>query len=240
LWDLESKLSGRPAWEIAGLDRPRPLLTTFTCGAETPEKMAASARAYKHARAIKIKLTGESVDAERVRAVREARADVWLCVDANQGFSLASLEQLMPTLLETNIKLIEQPFPLGQEALLDGFQSPISIAADESVQTLADVPGLVGRFNVINIKLDKCGGVTEGLAMARAARRLGLDAMVGNMLGTSLAMAPAFVVGQLCQVVDLDGPVFLKADRAVAVDYSDGTIMCKEALWGGAGGETHV
>jgi L-alanine-DL-glutamate epimerase-like enolase superfamily enzyme len=225
---------------MADLDRPRRLLTTFTCGADTPEKMAAAARAYKDARAIKIKLTGEPVDAERVRAVREARADVWLGVDANQGLSRSSLEQLMPTLVQTHTKLIEQPFTIGQEALLDGFQSPIPIAADESVQTLADVPGLVGRFNVMNIKLDKCGGLTEGLAMARAARRLGLDTMVGNMLGTSLGMAPAFLVGQLCQVVDLDGPVFLKADRAIAVDYSDGTIACPEALWGGSGEEVHV
>lgn len=234
LWDLESKLSGRFAWEIAGLDRPHPLLTTFTCGADEPEKMAATARAYAHARAIKLKLTGEPVDAQRVRAVREARADVWLGVDANQGFTRASLEQLMPVLTETRVALIEQPFPIGKEALLDGLQSPIPIAADESVQTLADMPALVGRFNVVNIKLDKCGGLTEALAMVRAARKLGLDAMVGNMLGTSLAMAPAFLVGQLCQVVDLDGPIFLKSDRAFTVDYSNGAVNCADALWGSA------
>jgi L-alanine-DL-glutamate epimerase-like enolase superfamily enzyme len=180
-------------------------------------------------------LTGQPNDADRVRAVREARADVWLGVDANQGFTRESLERLLPTLMETNVALIEQPFPIGQDALLDGFQSPIPLAADESAQGLADIAGLVGRFNVVNIKLDKCGGLTEGLAMARAAREHGLDTMVGNMMGTSLAMAPAFLVGQLCQVVDLDGPVFQKTDRAITVQYADGFITCHATLWGDAG-----
>jgi L-alanine-DL-glutamate epimerase-like enolase superfamily enzyme len=232
LWDLEAKLSGRAAWQTAGLTKPRPLLTTFTCGADEPKKMAATALAYQNARAIKLKLTGQPNDADRVRAVREARADVWLGVDANQGFTRKSLERLLPTLTETNVALIEQPFPIGQEALLDGFQSPIPIAADESAQNLADVAGLVGRFNVVNIKLDKCGGLTEGLAMARTAREHGLATMVGNMLGTSLSMAPAFLLGQLCQVVDLDGPVFHKTDRAITVRYADGCITCPETLWG--------
>jgi L-alanine-DL-glutamate epimerase-like enolase superfamily enzyme len=232
LWDLEAKLSGRPVWQMAGLDQPKPLLTTITCGAEAPETMAATALGYAQARAIKLKLTGESVDLDRVRAVRGARPDVWLGVDANQGFTRASLEQLMPALVDTRVALIEQPFPIGQDAWLDGFRSPIPIAADESVQGLADIPGLVGRYQVLNIKLDKCGGFTEALAMARAAHELGLEAMVGSMLGTSLAMAPAFLVGQLCHVVDLDGPVPLKSDRAVTVDYSEGFISCPEKLWG--------
>jgi L-Ala-D/L-Glu epimerase len=233
LWDLEAKLTGRPAWQIAGLEKPKPLLTTMTCGAETPEKMAAMAVGYTKARAIKLKLTGEPVDADRVRAVREARQDVWLGVDANQGFTRGFLQWIMPVLIEARVQLIEQPFRIGEESLLDGFQSPIPIAADESVQSLSDIPGLVGRFSVVNIKLDKCGGLTEGLAMVRASRELGLDAMVGNMMGTSLAMAPAFLVGQLCHVVDLDGPAFLKADRRITVDYSGGYIRCPEKTWGG-------
>lgn len=232
LWDLEAKLNDGAAWQMAGLEDPRPLLTTFTCGAGEPETMAATVRGYTNARAIKLKLTGEPIDAERVRAVRDARADVWLGVDANQGFTRASLERLMPVLTQAEVSLIEQPFPIGEEALLDGFRSPIPIAADESVQSLSDMPSLVGRFTVVNIKLDKCGGLTEGLAMARAAGELGLDPMVGNMLGTSLAMAPAFLLGQLCHVVDLDGPIFLKADRAITVEYADGFIMCPETLWG--------
>jgi L-alanine-DL-glutamate epimerase-like enolase superfamily enzyme len=232
LWDLEANCRGKPAWKIAGLQKPRPLITTFTCGADRPELMAARARAYASARAIKLKLTGEPNDADRVRAVREARPDVWLGVDANQSFTLDSIERLMPVLIQTRIALIEQPFKVGQEHWLDGFRSPIPIAADESVQSLADISGLVGRFSVVNIKLDKCGGLTEGLAMIRAAQGLGMSAMVGNMLGTSLAMAPAFLLGQLCDVVDLDGPVFLKADRPTTVQYADGFITCPDSLWG--------
>jgi L-Ala-D/L-Glu epimerase len=237
LWDLEAKLTGRPAWEIAGLDRPRPLLTTFTVGANRPEKMASDARAYADAKAIKLKLTGEPIDADRVRAVRAARPDVWLGVDANQGFTRVFLETLMPVFVDARVELIEQPFKVGQDAQLDGFKSPIRVAADESAQGLRDVRGLVGRFNVVNIKLDKCGGLTEGLAMARKARRLGLDVMVGNMVGTSLAMAPSCLVGQLCEVVDLDGPVFLSTDRDIAARYSDGCISCEDMPWGSSSHE---
>jgi L-alanine-DL-glutamate epimerase-like enolase superfamily enzyme len=195
--------------------------------------MASLAKAYSHARAIKLKLTGEAIDGERVVAVREARPDVWLGVDANQGFTRKCLE-ILPVLVRAHVALIEQPFPVGHEALLDGFQSPIKIAADESVQGVADLPGLARRFNVINIKLDKAGGLTEALVMARTSHEMGLETMVGNMFGTSLAMAPAFLVGQLCEVVDLDGPVFLASDRAEAAQFQDGLIMCSEQTWGGA------
>lgn len=232
LWDLEAKVRGRAAWHIAGLEKPRPLVTTFTCGADEPQKMAVAAKGYKGSQAIKVKLTGESKDAERVRAVREAKPDAWLAVDANQGFTRATFNQLLPVLIESRVALIEQPFPIGQDSWLDGLSSPIPIAADESVQTSADMAGLVGRFQVVNIKLDKCGGLTEGLMMAHMAQKLGLDAMVGNMAGTSLAMAPAYLLGQRCQVVDLDGPLFLKADRGSTVRYHDGCIECPEALWG--------
>ena len=233
LWDLEAKVSGKPAWQIAGLEKPHGLLTTMTCGADEPAKMAAKARdEYRQAKAIKLKLTGEPSDGDRVRAVREVRPDVWLGVDANQGFTRESLEKLMPTLVDTGVKLIEQPFRIGQDALLDGFKSPIPVAADESVQTLADVRALVGRYNVMNIKLDKCGGLTEGLAMARLARELGLECMVGNMVGTSLSMAPAYLVGQLCSVVDLDGPIFIKGDRELRVRYENGLVTVPEGLWG--------
>jgi len=232
LWDLEAKLSGRLVWQLAGLEKPHPVLTTLTCGADEPEKMSEAARAYVDARAIKIKLTGEPCDPERVRAVREARPEVWLSVDANQGFTASSFEKILPLLIEMRVELVEQPFPVGQEALLDGFRSPIPIAADESVQGLADIPALVGRFSAINIKLDKCGGLTEGLAMARAASTLGLEPMVGNMIGTSLAMAPATLVAQFSRVVDLDGPLFLASDRAITVRYADGHISCPDTLWG--------
>jgi L-alanine-DL-glutamate epimerase-like enolase superfamily enzyme len=232
LWDLEAKETGCAAWQIAGLERPRALLTTFTVGADGPEKMAADARAYGQAKALKLKLTGEPADADRVRAVRAARPDVWLGVDANQGFTRESLDALMPILVDSRVQLSEQPFRVGQEAQLDGLHSPIPIAADESAQGLADLPGLLGRFEVVNIKLDKCGGLTEGLLMAQAARRQGLSVMVGNMVGTSLAMAPAFLVGQLCHVVDLDGPVFLQTDRVHSIQYESGDIYCPDAVWG--------
>jgi L-Ala-D/L-Glu epimerase len=233
LWDLEAQVTGIPVWQRAGLAPPQPLITTLTCGAESPEKMAATALAYRDARAIKLKLTGEPMDADRVRAVRSVRPDVWLGVDGNQGFTRPALEKLLPVLVDTKVALIEQPIPIGQEALLDGLRSPIPLAADETVQSLADVASLAGRFQVMNIKLDKCGGLTEGLAMAHAAREHGLDVMVGNMLGTSLAMAPAFILGQLCKVVDLDGPVFLASDRPTTVEYQDGYIHCAPKLWGG-------
>ena len=231
-WDLEAKITRQPAWQIAGLEPPRPLLTTFTCGADTPTKMAETAQRYTQARAIKVKLTGEAVDASRVQAVRDRRPDVWLGVDANQAFNRRTLDALLPILIDAKVELIEQPFPAGQEAMLDGLGSPIPIAADESAQTLQDIPDLVGRFDVVNIKLDKCGGLTEGLAMARAAREQGMRAMVGNMLGTSLAMAPAFLVGQLCRVVDLDGPIFLERDRPKCIRYLQGELHCPEGVWG--------
>jgi L-alanine-DL-glutamate epimerase-like enolase superfamily enzyme len=234
LWDLESKLTGRPVWQLAGLDPPRPVLTVFTCHADEPEKMAARARGYHGAKAIKLKLTGEPIDKARIQAVRDSLPDVWLGVDANQGFTRESLEALMPALLATRVALIEQPFPLRHDAWLDSFHSPIPIAADESLQGIEQLAGLAGRFAIANIKLDKCGGLTEALAMARRAQAEGLEPMVGNMSGTSLAMAPAFLVGQLCKFADLDGPVFLKSDRPVTVRYADGYVSCPDALWGHA------
>jgi L-alanine-DL-glutamate epimerase-like enolase superfamily enzyme len=195
--------------------------------------MAEGARKYSGAKAIKIKLTGSfELDIERVRAIREARPDVWLGVDANQGFDRSVLPALVQAMARHNVSLIEQPLPRGREADLEGFDSPIPIAADESVLGLADVPGLVGRFQVVNIKLDKCGGLTEALLMAKEARRLNLGVMVGNMVGTSLAMAPAFILGQFCDYVDLDGPTFLKEDRVPGVQYKDGEIWCPDEVWG--------
>jgi L-alanine-DL-glutamate epimerase-like enolase superfamily enzyme len=233
MWDLEARLAGEPVWKLAGLQPPKPLVTTFTVGANSPEKMADAALAYQGARAIKLKLTGVAEDAERVRAVRRALPDVWLGVDANQGFTRASLDALLPVLVDSKVQLIEQPFPVGREADLDGLQSAIPIAADESVQDAADIAPLAGRFNVINIKLDKCGGLTEALTMASLARTHGLGVMVGNMTGTALSTAPALLVGQLCNIVDLDGPIFLSEDRKPGTVYADGTVWCEPSVWGG-------
>jgi L-alanine-DL-glutamate epimerase-like enolase superfamily enzyme len=236
LWDLEAQRRSRPAWALAGLSAPKPLLTTFTLGADDPAVMAAGARRYAQARALKVKLTGEpQLDAARVGAVRDARPDVWLGVDANQAYRREQLPALIEVLLASRVELLEQPLARGHEAELEDLDAPVAIAADESALGLADVPGLVGRFDTVNIKLDKCGGLTEGLAMAREARSLGLEVMVGNMMGSSLATAPAFLLGQLCDVVDLDGPTFLAHDRTPAVKYADGLISCDALEWGRPG-----
>jgi L-alanine-DL-glutamate epimerase-like enolase superfamily enzyme len=232
LWDLEAKRLRTPAWKLAGAPRPRPLRTTFTVGAGTPEEMSRAATAYATAKAIKLKLTNDDPGA-CVRAVRAARPDVWLGVDANQGFTRASLERVLPTMVEADVAMIEQPVPVGRDAELDGLNSPIPIAADESVQGLDSLAGLVGRYDIVNVKLDKSGGLTEGLAMAREARRLGLGLMVGCMSGTSLAIAPAFVLGQVCDFIDLDGPTFLGGDREVPAVYANGDLWCPDDLWGG-------
>ena len=233
MWELEASRSGTTAYRFAGIEVPRPLVTTFTVGAEEPEVMAQGARNYTHARAIKLKLTGSlELDVERVRSVRAARPDVWLGVDANQGYAIRDLPALVHAMAQQRVSLIEQPLARGSEADLEGFKSEIPIAADESALSLADVPGLVGRFDVVNIKLDKCGGLTEALLIAGEARRLGLGVMVGNMVGTSLAMAPAFILGQQCDLVDLDGPTFLVQDRGPGVVYEDGHIRCPDEVWG--------
>ncbi|MGY4397570.1 L-alanine-DL-glutamate epimerase-like enolase superfamily enzyme [Sphingomonas sp. UYAg733] len=233
LWELESRQTGKPVWALAGLDAPRPLVTTFTLGADDPATMAAGAKAFDHARSIKIKLTGElDLDIARVGAIRAARPDVWLGVDGNQGFAIGDLDALVAAMVAANVSLIEQPLARGREADLDGYRSPIPIAGDESALTLADVPALVGRFDVFNIKLDKCGGLTEGLMIAAAAREAGLGVMVGNMVCSSLGMAPGFVLGQVCDLNDLDGPIFLKQDRTPGMVYRDGTAWCPEAVWG--------
>lgn len=235
LWELEARRSGIPVWKLAGVPSPRPLLTTFTVGADAPDVMAEGARSWAQARAIKLKLTGDlDLDIARVRAVRSARPDVWLAVDANQGYSRDGFTPLMIALRDSGVSLLEQPCRRGCEAELDGIEHLIPIAADESALSLAEIDALPGRFDVVNIKLDKCGGLTEGLLIAEKARQLGMQVMVGNMAGSSWAAAPAFVLGQLCDIVDLDGPLFLKQDRTSGVSYSDGRVDCPAAVWGGA------
>ncbi len=235
LWELEARRAGLPVWALAGLESVRPLLTTFTVGADDPGVMADRAAAYTGARALKLKLTGEAdLDAERVRAVRARCPAAWIGVDANQGYDGDSLPALLPALVAARVSLLEQPCRRGHESDLDGIDRVLPFAADESILDLAELEARHARFDVINIKLDKCGGLTEGLSMARRARALGKQVMVGNMAGSSLAMGPAFVLGQFCDVVDLDGPVFLKQDRTPGVVYRDGFISCPHGVWGGA------
>ena len=233
LWDLEAKRSGRPVWRLAGVREPRPIVTTFTVSADAPDAMAAVARRYAGARSIKMKLPGElDLDIARVAAVRGARPDIWLGVDGNQGFARGDLPALIEALVMHRVSLLEQPLARGRDAELEGLGSPVPIAGDESLLSLADVAAAPGRFDVVNIKLDKCGGLTEGLLMAAEARRLGLGVMVGTMIGTSLATAPGFVLGQVCDLVDLDGPTFLAQDRAPSVTYRDGELYAGPEVWG--------
>ncbi|MGO9934330.1 MAG: dipeptide epimerase [Steroidobacteraceae bacterium] len=235
LWELDARRARAPVWQLAGLPPPKALVTTFTLGADDPAAMVAGALKYRQARSLKLKLTGDlNLDSARVRAVRAARPDVWMGVDANQGYSIEALDSLINVLVDADVALLEQPLKRGREADLAGYAARITIAADESALGLADLPALKGRFRMVNIKLDKCGGLTEGLAMAREARRLGLQVMVGNMVGTSLAMAPAFVLGQLCDVVDLDGPIFLVQDRTPSMTYVNGTAWSGDDVWGAA------
>jgi L-alanine-DL-glutamate epimerase-like enolase superfamily enzyme len=233
LWDLEAKRQGRPVWQLAGLSRPESLLTTYTLSADDPDAVGEAARKYAGARALKLKLKDDAWNAERVRAVRAACPGAWLMVDANQGLTRESLARMLPTFVENGVAVVEQPFPVGREAWFDGLHYPIPLAADESVQDRADLSRLDGRVQVINIKLDKCGGLTAGLALAREARERGFRLMVGNMGGSSWSMGPAFVLGSLCSVVDLDGPMFIRADRQPGVSYRDGHVWCPDEVWGG-------
>lgn len=230
LWDLEARTSGVPVWQIAGLQAPNPLSTTYTVGADTPEAMARTAASLLGAGRLKLKLTGEG-DAARVHAVRAARPDAWIGVDANQAYDPSSLRAVLPALVAANVELIEQPVRIGREHELAGFASPIPLAADESVQSLHDLPNVVGLFDVVNIKLDKCGGLTEALQLVAEIRRLGMKPMVGCMSGTSLAMAPACLAGGRCDLVDLDAPMFLAEDRRPAALYREGTVFCPDG-WG--------
>ena len=226
LWDLEARAARKPVWQLAGLGRFGPLPTTMTIGAAEPATMAevASGR-FGDWPMLKLKLTGDpGLDADRVRAVRSARPDAWIGVDANQGYTGETLADLLEVLIGARVRLLEQPLARGAEASLDGVTRRIAFAADESVCSLAELGRALGRFDAVNIKLDKCGGLTEALVIADRCRALGLKVMVGNMMGSSLSMAPSLVVGQLCDVVDLDGPTFLASDRPGAVAYAEGRI----------------
>ena len=235
LWELQSLLSRVPVWKLADVPPPHPLVTTFTLPADDPAALEVKIRRLSSAKAIKLKLDGDiDADRERMRVVRDARPDAWLGVDANQGFGAGSLDQLAEAVREFSVSLIEQPLKRGDEAGLEGWKPGVPVAADESILDLEELRQRADYFDVINIKLDKCGGLTEALEMARAARQLGKQLMVGNMGGSTLAMAPGFVLAQLCDVVDLDGPFGLADDPLAAQIYSDGMIFVPDELWGAA------
>jgi L-Ala-D/L-Glu epimerase len=230
LWDLEAKQSGRTIWELTGIT-PATTHTVLTIGIGTPEAMAAAAATLDTTR-IKVKLNGELV-LERLGAVRRARPDAQIIVDANQGWNFAQLETVAPALAAMGVAMIEQPLPRGGDAELEGFRSPVPLCADESCLCLAEFAQAAKRYQVVNVKLDKCGGLTEALQIARVARERGIEVMIGNMMGTSLAMAPAFVIAQLSRFVDLDGPLFLQADREWPIAMRHGVVSePSRELWG--------
>jgi L-Ala-D/L-Glu epimerase len=233
LWDLEAKMTGTPVAELVGLDGPmKPVTTVFTISLDTPEKMAADAKANIHRPVLKLKI-GREGDPERVAAVREASPDARISVDANTGWSEAQLVDYLPKLAALGVELVEQPFMPGQDAMLANYDSPIALAADESCLDRASLDGLVGKYEFVNIKLDKTGGLTEALALAKHAKSLGFGIMIGCNVGTSLAMAPGMVIAQLASFVDLDGPLLLSEDRQPGLTYDGSQISPPlPALWG--------
>ena len=233
LWDLECKQQGRRAWEIAGTVEPLPLRTAFTLSLDAPGAMAAAAAAASPYPLLKLKLGAGDDDVERVKAVRRARPEARLIVDANQAWTIEQLASYASALMRLDVLLIEQPLPADRDEALRDFDSPIALCADESCQTAASLPALSGKYEYVNIKLDKAGGLTEALRLRETARSAGFRIMVGCMGGSSLGVAPAFLVGQGADVVDLDAPLLTASDCSFAVRYNNGVmhVPAKE-LWG--------
>ena len=236
LWDLEAKARGVPAWRLAGLDAPRPVTTAYTLSIDSPGRMREAAREAAQRPVLKVKLGGEGggeADLERLAAVREGAPGARLIVDANEGWTIEDYARVAPRLVELGVALVEQPLPAADDAALAGAHRPVPTCADESCHDRASLDALAGRYDVVNVKLDKSGGLTEALALARAARERGLGVMVGCMVGSSLAMAPAMLVAQLADTVDLDAPLLLASDRSHALRYEISTVHPPEpALWG--------
>jgi L-alanine-DL-glutamate epimerase-like enolase superfamily enzyme len=232
MWDLECKQAGKTIWQLTGIE-PKPVTTVFTIGLEdSPGAMAAKAAAAAEAPILKIKLSNH-LPYEKLAAIRAARPDAELVVDANQGWSFELLKELLPKCVGLNLAMIEQPLARGGDEQLEGFTSPITLAADESCLHSGELETAARRYSMINIKLDKTGGLTEALRLAKAAKEKGCKLMVGNMVGTSLSMAPSFVVAQLCDFVDIDGPLLLKYDQPHALHYDRGVVKGFDPkLWG--------
>lgn len=232
LWDLEAKLTGKTAAEIAGLPPSGPLITAYTLSLDTPENMGNAAKEQINRPLLKLKLAGID-DVERVAAVRAAAPKARLIVDANEAWTPAMLEEYGPRMADLGVELIEQPLPASADGLLSNIDCPVPICADESAHDSSTLDEVARLYDVINIKLDKTGGLTEALLLAEAARDFGLGIMVGCMLGTSLAMAPAMLLGRFARFMDLDGPLLLAEDREHRIRF-EGSLMHppSRALWG--------
>ena len=232
LWDLEAKASGRPVHQLAGLAAPQPIDTAFTLSLDTPEAMGQAAAQNAHRPLLKIKLAGAD-DLDRVTAIRQNAPDSTLIVDANEGWSPDQVEPLSAALAEQGVALVEQPLPAGEDTLLAELAHPVPLCADESCHTAADLDALADRYDCVNLKLDKTGGLTEGLKVAARAKERGLDLMVGCMVATSLAMAPAVLLAAQARFIDLDGPLLLKQDRADGLRYAGSRLHPPDPhLWG--------
>jgi L-alanine-DL-glutamate epimerase-like enolase superfamily enzyme len=232
LWDMEAKRSGKRAWELIGLSPPKSVITAYTLSLDTPEKMAAAAKRHADRPLLKLKVTGDG-DQERVAAVREGAPDARLIVDANEGWQPKMVEPLGAALKSLGVEMIEQPLPAADDAILAEIGHPVPFCADESCHTSADLERLQGRYDLVNIKLDKTGGLTEALRLKKQAQEMGFGIMVGCMVATSLAMAPAHLVAQGANYVDIDGPLLLARDRDSGLTF-DGSAVGPPAadLWG--------
>jgi L-Ala-D/L-Glu epimerase len=231
-WDLAAKRAGRPAHALAGLPPPQPLTTAYTLSLATPEEMAAQAAKASGRPLLKVKLGGAG-DAARIAAVRRAAPRAQLIVDANEGWSPENLVDNLAVCAAAGVTLIEQPLPADRDDMLVRIRRPLPVCADESAHARGSLAALVGKYDAVNIKLDKAGGLTEALAMATDAERLGFTVMVGCMVATSLAMAPALLVAQRARVVDLDGPLLLARDRPDGLRYEGSVVHpAAPALWG--------
>ena len=232
LWDLEAKRAGKPVWELAGLEAPGPEITAYTLSLDTPEAMKAQAALHAFRPLLKIKL-GTPDDMPRLEAVRAGAPKSTIIVDANEGWSAEVYADLAPHLVRLGVELVEQPLPAGEDHALLGMQRPVPVCADESCHDRSSLADLKGKYDVVNIKLDKTGGLTEALALRDAAIAQGYEVMVGCMVGSSLAMAPATLVAQGASVVDLDGPLLLAEDRDEPLIFDNAGVHPPSAtLWG--------
>ena len=218
LWDLRAKSTGVPVWKLAGMERPHPLVTAMTIVIDTPDAVEQRAREFRDCGLIKIKL-GHGHEIECVEAVRRGAPNARLTVDANEAWSFRQLVEFAPAFARLGVAMIEQPLPAGRDDELVGFRSPVPLCADEACIDLSSLDRVKDRYQIVNIKLDKTGGFTDALLLAREARKLGLGVMTGCNLGTSLAMAPAFLIGQLSDFVDIDAPTLLARDREHGLEY---------------------
>jgi len=232
MWDLRAKETHTPVWQLANLPKPQPVQTAFTISLDTIEKMTMSATENAHQPILKLKL-GTPYDLDRLFAVRAAAPEAKLVIDANEGWTRDDYLTLIDHLVALDVALIEQPFPAGKDACLAELDRPIPICADESVHTAADLPTLVGKYDCVNIKLDKSGGLTAAIELKATAQAMGFDVMIGCMVGTSLAMAPAQLLCADATLVDLDGPLLIAKDRATPISYDTcGMHPASATLWG--------